>query len=149
LGIYYLWASRDNVDGRKNRVSSERWNRYFIHHGRCEALMIIHTVEWNESGEGYIVNRGTDGQYGVPAHDSTGNRHTLQVLEWIDGGGIVSDWVNPMTPTQIWYDEIALLDKDMPRSLEDMLDGMPDKSGVNQITLDRLQAKKDKRGERP
>ena len=111
--------------------------------------MIINTVEWYENGEGYLVNKGTDSQYGVPSHDGAGNRHTLQVLEWIDGGGVVSDWVNPMTPLQIWYDEIALLDKDMPRSLEDMLDGMPDKSGVNQITLDRLQAKKDKRGERP
>ena len=71
------------------------------------------------------------------------------MLEWIDGGGVVSDWVNPMTPLQIWYDEIALLDKDMPRSLEDILDGMSDKSGVAQITLDRLQKKKTLRESKP
>ena len=54
-----------------------------------------------------------------------------------------------MTPYQHWHNEISELDKDMPRSLEDMLDGMPDKSGVAQITLDRLQAKKDLRATKP
>ena len=48
-----------------------------------------------------------------------------------------------------WKGSIEATDSGMPRVVEDILDGMPDKSGVAQITLDRLQAKKNKRGERP
>ena len=51
------------------------------------------------------------------------------------------------------YDEWKLsmqeTDFGMPRYAEDILDGMADKSGVAKITLDKLQAKKDKRGEKP
>jgi DNA primase large subunit len=51
--------------------------------------------------------------------------------------------------TFIWKKAMMRSDKNMPRHAEDILDGMADKSGVAKITLDRLQAKKDKRGERP
>ena len=37
----------------------------------------------------------------------------------------------------------------MPRFAEDILDGMADKSGVAQISLDRLQAKKELRATKP
>tara|TARA_Y100001951_G_C11222655_1_gene229724 strand:- start:358 stop:600 length:243 start_codon:yes stop_codon:yes gene_type:complete len=52
-------------------------------------------------------------------------------------------------PMRKWLGEIADTDAGMPRYAEDILDGIADKSGINQITLDRLQAKKDKRGEKP
>ena len=48
-----------------------------------------------------------------------------------------------------WEKSMQETDSGMPRYAEDILDGMADKSGVAQITLDRLQAKKDKRGEMP
>ena len=57
-------------------------------------------------------------------------------------------WANAK-PMEDWKASMQGTDEGMPRYAEDILDGMPDKSGVNQITLDRLQAKKDKRGERP
>ena len=52
-------------------------------------------------------------------------------------------------PMENWKASMQGTDYSMPRYAEDILDGMADKSGVAQITLDRLQAKKDKRGERP
>jgi hypothetical protein len=54
-----------------------------------------------------------------------------------------------MTPYQHWHNDINKLDKDMSRSMEDILDGMADKSGVAQISLDRLQSKKDLRALKP
>ena len=48
-----------------------------------------------------------------------------------------------------WKEAIAGTDGDMPRWGEDILDGMADKSGVAQITLDKLQAKKDLRATKP
>ena len=113
--------------------------------------MQINTVEFGEDGGNYIVNKNVDAdddkQVTVP-HDPA-NRHYVMVQEWIDAGGVVTEWVDPTTPFQHWHNEISILDKDMPRSLEDMLDGMADKSGVAQITLDRLQAKKDLRATKP
>jgi len=50
---------------------------------------------------------------------------------------------------QEWEWEMGASDKLLSRVLEDILDGMPDKSGVAQITLDRLQAKKDLRAKMP
>ena len=44
---------------------------------------------------------------------------------------------------------MGMSDGTLPRFAEDILDGMPDKSGVAQITLDRLQAKKDLRATKP
>ena len=81
--------------------------------------------------------------------DAIGNRHHTLVKEDTSNGAVVQSWVDSATPYQRWHNDISKLDKDMPRSLEDMLDGMADKSGVAQITLDRLQAKKDKRSEKP
>jgi hypothetical protein len=52
-------------------------------------------------------------------------------------------------PLQVWHDDMAETDHGMTRTMEDMLDGMPDKSGVAQITLDKLQTKKDLRATKP
>jgi hypothetical protein len=113
--------------------------------------MIIERCEFSREGDGFIVNRNLTvndaSQFYVP--DDMANRHRVVVQEWIDDGGVVGPYVDPMTPYQHWHNNISKLDKDMPRSLEDMLDGMADKSGVNQISLDRLQAKKDLRATKP
>ena len=62
-----------------------------------------------------------------------------------------AEWAtyNAGIPMRDWKASISALDFDMPRSLEDVLEGMPDKSGVAKTTLDRLQAKKDLRGTKP
>ena len=104
--------------------------------------MEITSVKITEDGFFRVNERIT-----VP--DDMVNRHRVMIQEWIAEGGVVTPWVDPMTPYQHWYNDISKLDKDMPRSVEDMLDGMPDKSGVAQITLDRLQAKKDLRATKP
>jgi hypothetical protein len=52
-------------------------------------------------------------------------------------------------PMMDWTRKIKKSDYGMPRYVEDILDGMADKSGVAQITLDRLQAKKDLRATKP
>jgi hypothetical protein len=116
--------------------------------------MNINRVEFSGSAKentGYIVNKDIDsessGQLNVPFDNN--NRHYKMVQEWIAEGGVVTPWVDPTTSYQHWYNDISKLDRDMPRSLEDMLDGMPDKSGVAQITLDRLQTKKDLRATKP
>ena len=48
-----------------------------------------------------------------------------------------------------WENQIAETDGLMPRVVEDILDGMANKLSVPQITLDRLQAKKDLRATKP
>ena len=49
-----------------------------------------------------------------------------------------------------WEEKMSNSDINMmSRVVEDILDGMPDKSGVAQITLDRLQVKKDLRATKP
>ena len=48
-----------------------------------------------------------------------------------------------------WRATMKESDSIMPRTMEDILDGMADKSGVNQISLDRLQSKKDLRATKP
>ena len=112
--------------------------------------MEIKTVEFGEDG-GYIVNKNQspsdNGQFCVPNHD--GNRHYNIIQKWIAEGGVVTEWVDPATPYQRWHNEISKLDKDMPRSLEDVLNGMPNKLSVAKITLDRLQTKKDLRATKP
>jgi len=112
--------------------------------------MEIRTVDFTEDGT-WVVNKNVDAnddrQMFVPHNPA--NRHYAIVQEWIDAGGVVGPYVPHGTPYQHWHNEISILDKDMPRSLEDMLDGMADKSGVAQITLDRLQAKKDLRATKP
>ena len=61
-----------------------------------------------------------------------------------DSGGHLAVQVNDE-----WKGTIHETDSGMPRYAEDILDGMADKSGVNQITLDRLQEKKDLRATKP
>ena len=52
-------------------------------------------------------------------------------------------------PMNDWKSSMQRTDGGMPRWGEDILDGMVDKSGVAQITLDRLQTKKDLRATKP
>lgn len=56
---------------------------------------------------------------------------------------------HPDKPMNDWKESMQGTDYGMPRYAEDILDGMSDKSGVSQITLDRLQAKKTLRGTKP
>jgi hypothetical protein len=60
-------------------------------------------------------------------------------------------WIDGKTAMEAWQEDMEAADREhsLPRYAEDILDGMADKSGVAQITLDRLQAKKDKRSEKP
>ena len=52
-------------------------------------------------------------------------------------------------PMMDWKLSMKGTDSGMPRFAEDILDGMADKSGVAQITLDRLQSKKELRATKP
>ena len=52
-------------------------------------------------------------------------------------------------PVRKWQESMQETDFGMPRFAEDILDGMADKSGVAQITLDRLQSKKELRATKP
>jgi len=104
--------------------------------------MEINKVRWL-TDDIFRVNDNMD----VP--DNMENRHRVMIQEWIDEGGVVGDYVDPTTPYQHWHNEISKLDKDMSRSMEDILDGMPNKLSVAKITLDRLQAKKDLRATKP
>ena len=112
--------------------------------------MEIERVSYGENGN-YVVNKNLTSsdatELTIPIDPA--NRHYVMVQEWINNGGVITPWVDPTTPYQHWHNDISKLDKDMPRSLEDMLDGMPDKSGVAQITLDRLQSKKELRATKP
>jgi hypothetical protein len=99
----------------------------------------------DEEGETWVVEPGTL----FVSVDAVGNRHHTLVKEDISNGAVVQPWVDPATPYQRWHNEISKLDKDMPRTMEDILDGMPNKLSVAKITLDRLQAKKDLRATKP
>ena len=52
-------------------------------------------------------------------------------------------------PMNKWLDDMGMSDGTLPRYVEDILDTMSNKSSVPQITLDRLQAKKDLRATKP
>ena len=52
-------------------------------------------------------------------------------------------------PMEDWKEAMSASDGVLPRWGEDILDGMPDKSGVPIITLYRLQSKKDLRASKP
>ena len=112
--------------------------------------MIIDRVSFTSEGD-YLVNKDLtvnhSGELTVPLDPA--NRHFVMIQEWINNGGVVTEWVDPTTPYQRWHNDISKLDKDMPRTMEDILDGMADKSGVAQISLDRLQSKKDLRATKP
>ena len=104
--------------------------------------MDIITVEIQEGGN-YFVN----GKHYVSKN--TSHRHSIAVQEWIDAGNTPDPYVGP-TAMETWVEDMARSDTALlSRAMEDMLDGMPDKSGVAQITLDRLQAKKDLRATKP
>jgi len=103
--------------------------------------MNIQTVEILESGV-FLVN----GNLSVP--DSMGNRHRVMIQEWIDAGNTPNPYVGP-TDLENWVEDMARSDAILPRYAEDILDGMADKSGVAQISLDRLQEKKDLRATKP
>ena len=63
-----------------------------------------------------------------------------------------SKWVKVLpTALEIWEEAMETADREhsLPRYAEDILAGMADKSGVAQITLDRLQSKKDLRATKP
>jgi hypothetical protein len=63
-----------------------------------------------------------------------------------------SKWVKVLpTALEIWEEAMETADREhgLPRYAEDILDGMPDKSGVAQITLGRLQSKKNLRATKP
>ena len=110
--------------------------------------MQIDRVEYTKEGA-FIVNKSDtyDGrQLAVP--DNMGNRHRVMIQEWIDAGNTPAPYVGP-TDLENWVEDMARSDAILPRWGEDMLEGMPDKSGVNQITLDRLQTKKDLRATQP
>ena len=57
-------------------------------------------------------------------------------------------WTNAR-PMEDWKEVMLASDSDMPRWGEDILDTMSNKSSVPQITLDKLQAKKDLRATKP
>jgi hypothetical protein len=59
-------------------------------------------------------------------------------LEWADA-----------QPMEDWKESMQRTDHGMPRYAEDILDTMSNRSSVPQITLDRLQAKKDLRATKP
>jgi hypothetical protein len=104
--------------------------------------MPINTVEIQEDGS-YKVNGDTF----VP--DDMDNRHRVMIQEWIDAGNTPDPYVGP-TALENWVEDMHRSDTELlSRAMEDMLDGMPDKSGVAQITLDRLQTKKDLRATQP
>ena len=58
------------------------------------------------------------------------------------------EWANAK-PMNDWKEAMQGTDSGIPRWGEDILDGMADKSSVPQITLDKLQAKKDLRATKP
>ena len=87
-------------------------------------------------------------QQGIPLEDiEVGYATNQEVVDmWKEQSA--DFYVN--NPLEKWKEDMQRADNDlMPRYAEDILDGMPNKLSVAKITLDRLQAKKDKRGERP
>ena len=70
------------------------------------------------------------------------------IQEWIDAGNTPDPYVGP-TDLENWVEDMHRSDVILPRWGEDILDGMANKSGVPQISLDRLQAKKDLRATKP
>ena len=107
--------------------------------------MNIQTVELTEFGI-FLVNKNLPDQTSVP--DNMANRQRVIIQEWMDKGNTPNPYVGP-TDLENWVEDMARSDAILPRWGEDMLEGMPDKSGVNQITLDRLQTKKDLRATQP
>jgi hypothetical protein len=84
-------------------------------------------------------------------HENPGNwcsNHTYVDMDAKTFNFIVQEDLDA-SAMESWENQIAYTDGLMPRVVEDVLDGMADKSGVPQITLDRLQAKKNLRATKP
>ena len=81
-------------------------------------------------------------------HNIDGNRVQFTAEEETARDAEELAWANAK-PMNDWKSSMQETDYGMPRTMEDMLDGMPDKSSVAQITLDKLQAKKDLRATKP
>ena len=112
--------------------------------------MIIQRIEIQEDGS-FLVNKNltADDATQLTVPDDMGNRHRVMIQEWIDEGNTPGPYIGP-TALENWVEEMARSDTELlSRMMEDMLDGMADKSGVAQITLDKLQAKKDLRATKP
>ena len=112
--------------------------------------MKIERVSYGETGN-YVVNKNLTSsdatELTIPIDPA--NRHYVMVQEWIAEGNTPKPYVG-LTALENWVEEMARSDTVLlPRMMEDILDGMPDKSGVPQITLDKLQAKKDLRATKP
>ena len=103
--------------------------------------MEITSVKITEDGFFRVNERIT-----VP--DDMANRHRVMIQEWIDKGNTPDPYVGP-TPLELWIGDMVRSDKTLPRYAEDILDEMPNKLSVPQITLDRLQTKKDLRATKP
>jgi hypothetical protein len=106
----------------------------------------IDKVELREDGSHDVIydsGRKTHLRLGATPQDKS--RYGL--TKWLADGGVPDPYVPP-SDLQEWEWAMGATDTSLPRWGEDILDGM-DKSGVNQITLDRLQAKKDLRATKP
>jgi hypothetical protein len=107
-------------------------------------------IEYTETGNLW-VNKDLPGQevstqMVIPLGDEEAYVR-FGVREWLDAGNNISDYVGH-SATELWENSMHYSDLTLPRYAEDILDGM-DKSGVAQISLDRLQAKKDLRATKP
>ena len=81
-------------------------------------------------------------------HNIDGNRVQFTTEEETARDAEELAWANAK-PMNDWKSSMQETDAGMSRVNEDILDGMADKSGVAQITLDKLQAKKDLRATKP
>ena len=108
--------------------------------------MILESVMISEDGVDYHVICETITYTICRTNESHLER--FGVTKWIADGNTPSPWVGP-DATAVWLEKVRQNDNILPRWGEDILDGMADKSDVAQITLDRLQAKKDLRATKP
>ena len=102
-----------------------------------------------EEADNHVVK--FQGQYPKTfVHENPGNwcqKHTYVDMDAKTFNFIVQEDLDA-SAMESWEYQMANTDGLMPRYIEDILDGI-DKSGVAQITLDRLQAKKDLRASKP
>jgi hypothetical protein len=104
--------------------------------------MNVVTVVTQEDGSFMLNNK-----YGVP--NDSDNPEMQYIQKWIDAGNTPDPYVG-LTALENWVEDMARSDTALlPRYAEDILDGMANKLSVPQITLDRLQAKKDLRATKP
>jgi hypothetical protein len=110
--------------------------------------MAIKTVTISEDGLSYNITEDGNIRRNITISEES-HLERFGIREWLDAGNTPAPYVGP-TAMETWVEDMARSDTALlSRAMEDMLNGMPDKSSVAQITLDRLQSKKDLRGERP